>query len=713
VNGMAVLDNLFHPIAFDPIMDSAGKTYQIEIDSPDANDQNALAVWCYEIQPPLQLTQPVAVETSIPATLPYWLQQGFFDAPLSTRLSDPQGEHLFMITGRVTDLLSLQIFLRRLDRMLEVAKTTGQVVIRGEVNEEIRDYCTQHQLLIIISAGLEALAGSPVIIGAGLEALAGRSGNVWLCDLRAIPQPDAIQRANEVFTDRPSTAVVVPLQVQTNGTISAAYALLDQYGTLHHLPVGAPANHPHHGYRRVIDAASSTLVVIKKQCLEHLDNEALGKYHTPLYQLTDLIWQLKTHQWDTVYESSLYYQVDQPLVSLDTSQYEEDRQLFLTRWQAQLVAQTRLLVSHYALLNPRQLPSVLIIDATLPAYDEDSGSLRLFTLMKMLVTLGYQVTFFPDNLDSNFKYCHALEALGVEVFHAPYNITEALSYRNFTFAIVSRVTVGHRYLPFLRLISPSTKIFYDTVDIHYIRELRQAEIENNPQLAQKAQETRRKELSNCLLADCTITVTEEDAHHLQQELPQLNYAVIPNVHLLQPLPEKTFEERDGLVFIGNYNHQPNEDAIYFFVENVLPKIHAQLPDVCLYVIGSNMKEPMKTLANERVKMVGWVDKVAPEFAQRRVFVSYLRYGAGMKGKLGQALSLGLPVVTTTIGAEGMGLIAGETALIADDPEKFAEEVCRLYTDKVLWERLSQQGRDYIEQHFGETAVRERLRDLLK
>ena len=87
-------------------------------------------------------------------------------------------------------------------------------------------------------------------------------------------------------------------------------------------------------------------------------------------------------------------------------------------------------------------------------------------------------------------------------------------------------------------------------------------------------------------------------------------------------------------------------------------------------------------------------------------------GAGMKGKLGQALSLGLPVVTTGIGAEGMGLKEGETALIADEPEEFAEAVCRLYTESALWKKLSLQGRDYIEAHYGETAVREKLRDLL-
>jgi glycosyltransferase involved in cell wall biosynthesis len=353
-----------------------------------------------------------------------------------------------------------------------------------------------------------------------------------------------------------------------------------------------------------------------------------------------------------------------------------------------------------------------VIDATLPMYDEDSGSLRLYTLLKIWTSLGYRITFFPDNLDSQFKYRHALEALGIEVFHSGYGFADAMAYRQFDFAFICRVDIGQRYIPYMRLLSPQTVIFYDTVDIHYIREQRQAEIENNAALAAHAVTTKRKELANCLLADRVITVTEDDGEHLQQELPNLAFSVIPNIHQQQPLAETSFDDRDGLVFIGNYNHLPNEDAVYYLIEKVLPKIHAHLPDVCLYLIGSNMKENMKALASKHVKIIGWVDQVEPEFAKRRVFVSYLRYGAGMKGKIGQALSVGLPVVTTKIGAEGMGLVESETALIADEPHQFAQAVSRLYTDSQLWQKLSLQGKDYIEQRYGESAVRDKLKQLL-
>jgi GT2 family glycosyltransferase/glycosyltransferase involved in cell wall biosynthesis len=361
-------------------------------------------------------------------------------------------------------------------------------------------------------------------------------------------------------------------------------------------------------------------------------------------------------------------------------------------------------------INKSTPPAILIIDATLPTYDQDSGSLRLITLIKMLLTMGCQLSFFSYERRTKLKYQFVLEALGVEVLKG--KLQQLLVSRQFNCAWICRVHTAHYYIPIIRLMNPDAKIFFDTVDIHYIRELRQAEIEDNPAMADKALKTKRKELSSCLLADRVITVTAEDGQHLQKELPQLSFSVIPNIHQQHSASNSPFEQREGLVFIGHYRHKPNQDAMSYFVTNILPKIHAHLPDVKLYIVGSYMITKVSALASEHVKVIGWVDKVEPEFAKYRVFVSPLRYGAGMKGKLGQALSLGLPIVTTTVGAEGMGLTDGETALIVDDEESFAKAVCRLYTDSILWKKLAHQGKAYIEEHFGAAAVYDKLCQLL-
>ena len=120
----------------------------------------------------------------------------------------------------------------------------------------------------------------------------------------------------------------------------------------------------------------------------------------------------------------------------------------------------------------------------------------------------------------------------------------------------------------------------------------------------------------------------------------------------------------------------------------------------------------RTDCHSTISGTGWVPETAPHFRRARVFVSPLRYGSGMKGKIGEALSLGVPVVTTTIGAEGMDLVHGETALIRDDPESFAADVARLFADDDLWVELVRNGRCHIGDNFGPDAVKRRLEKIL-
>src|SRR5207253_325568 len=134
----------------------------------------------------------------------------------------------------------------------------------------------------------------------------------------------------------------------------------------------------------------------------------------------------------------------------------------------------------------------------------------------------------------------------------------------------------------------------------------------------------------------------------------------------------------GLLFIGNFNHSPNSDAVEFFIESVLPLIRRSLPDVKFDVVGSNAPPHFQQYASDMVSFHGYVPDIAPLFGSRRVFVAPLRFGAGVKGKIGDALSYGLPVVTTDVGAEGMGFENGKHILIANDAASFAEMVIRVY-----------------------------------
>jgi glycosyltransferase involved in cell wall biosynthesis len=174
---------------------------------------------------------------------------------------------------------------------------------------------------------------------------------------------------------------------------------------------------------------------------------------------------------------------------------------------------------------------------------------------------------------------------------------------------------------------------------------------------------------------------------------------------------KSFNERKDIMFIGSFLHQPNEDAVLYFVKEVFPLIKKKIPDVKFFVVGSDPLDSILKLDSETIKVTGYVKDVLPYFENCRVFVAPLRYGAGMKGKIGQSMAYGLPVVTTTIGAEGIGLKNDVNALIADEPEEFADSVIRLYTDEELWEGISMNAIEHIERNYSKEAIGRKISEV--
>jgi glycosyltransferase involved in cell wall biosynthesis len=215
------------------------------------------------------------------------------------------------------------------------------------------------------------------------------------------------------------------------------------------------------------------------------------------------------------------------------------------------------------------------------------------------------------------------------------------------------------------------------------------------------------------VADTVIAISPKEAEHIVLRSANVrDLMIIPNLHCLGTETAGS-EKRAGLLFIGHYLHTPNEDAVCHFVRDVYPLIERHIPGIEFTMLGSSITDKVRALRTKTIHAVGYVTDPEPYFAKARVFVAPLRYGAGMKGKIGQALSFGLPIVTTSIGAEGMNLVNECHVLVADDPEAFAAAVVRLYTDKVLWERISAAGRDHVLNNFSELAAKSAIASLLK
>jgi O-antigen biosynthesis protein len=336
--------------------------------------------------------------------------------------------------------------------------------------------------------------------------------------------------------------------------------------------------------------------------------------------------------------------------------------------------------------------TILMIDNYVPEFDKDAGSDRMFNLIKQFQAIGFDVIFVPDNYHRSEPYTGILQRMGVEVVYGTENTSnkfDAVRERLplVDLAWVSRPDVGTRWVPILRERA-DLPVIYDTVDLHYVRAKRELEMRGTakPLEWDKWRAERDVELSLIRNADVTIAIAESERDTLADEGVTSTF-IIPTMHRIVER-KHSFRDTDGILFIGGYRHPPNPDAALWLCNEIMPLIWAELPDLKLTLLGSNPPKSVLDLRSDRVSVPGYLPDVTGYFERARVFVAPLRYGAGIKAKIGHAFGFGLPTVTTTVGSEGFGLIDGEDALIADDAASFASAVVRIYQSESLWNRLS-------------------------
>jgi glycosyltransferase involved in cell wall biosynthesis len=347
--------------------------------------------------------------------------------------------------------------------------------------------------------------------------------------------------------------------------------------------------------------------------------------------------------------------------------------------------------------------------------DKESGSLRMVNLFAILQELGFKVTFAASNLEAPEPYVSDLQQRGVEVLYRPYvrSVEKHLKAcgDGYDLVMLSRADTAARLMGAARRHCPNARIVFDTVDLHFLREMRLAQLTGDTTTRSVAERRKREELDLIAQADTTLVVSAVERDLLAQEAPRADVRVVSNIHRIFG-SRRGFSERRDIFFIGAFAHPPNTDAVLWFCREIFPRILAREPDIRFSVIGADPPAQVQALASDAVHILGYVPDVSGFFDGCRLSVAPLRYGAGVKGKVNQSLAHGLPVVATSQASEGMFLRDGESVLVADEPQGFADAVLRLYRDQVLWERLSAAGLDVMENHFSFAAARRALSELV-
>jgi len=270
--------------------------------------------------------------------------------------------------------------------------------------------------------------------------------------------------------------------------------------------------------------------------------------------------------------------------------------------------------------------------------------------------------------------------------------------------------IGEKYLEVVKRHRPSVPFILDTVDVHFVRERCMAETVGNRTLAAQAEETRRREVAVYSRSDFVWTVSDLDRTALLGEgIPSEKIKIVPNIHqVAKTCPPLEDRARNTLLFVGGFSHEPNVDAMLFFLQQVLPLIREMKPNVHLNIVGANPPDSIRRLAGQKVSITGFVSDLRPYLDSAAVSIAPLRFGAGMKGKVGEALAAGLPLVTTSIGAQGMPLVSGRDCMIFDQPQEFASAVVQVLSNADLWRTLSENGRKFMQENFAFEAVHNKL-----
>ena len=420
-------------------------------------------------------------------------------------------------------------------------------------------------------------------------------------------KPGWLSALLDTFKEQPRAGIVGSKLVYPDGRLQEAGGIIWQDASGWNYGKFDDAEKPEYNYLREVDYCSAAALMIPKSLFASMGGFD-SRYAPAYYEDTDLCFKVRKAGYKVLYQplsEVIHYEgaTGGTDLATGTKKHQDiNRSTFAEIWANELMA--RPVNGDVAFLRqpPPDRKNILVIDHHLPMPDRDSGSLRMFHILKLLRHLGHRVTFIPDNLANIPPYTDELQKRGIEVVYHPY-VKKVRDYliahgSSFDAVVLSRCDFARKHMADVRLHAPQSRVIFDTVDLHYLREDSEARLTRDPEMRRKARERQQLEHELIEQADETWVVSPVEQQLLQQKWPGKSVQLVSNI-VDVPGSKTPFALRRDFLFIGGFQHPPNIDAVLFFVQKIYPLVSEHLRDAKFYIIGDKAPPEIVALATEQ------------------------------------------------------------------------------------------------------------------
>lgn len=505
--------------------------------------------------------------------------------------------------------------------------------------------------------------------------------------------------------------------IYPDGRLQEAGGIVWQDGSAWNYGHGQNPSMPEYSYVKEADYISGAAIMIRRSLWEELGGFD-ERFAPAYYEDTDLAFQVRKAGFKVIFQpKSVVIHFEGITNGTDTKTGEKAYQevnagRFREKWKEILEQEHSPNGQNVFRARERGTGKkmILVVDHYVPMFDKDAGSRYMLDYMKLFLKQGYTVKFLGDNFFPHQPYTDALQQMGIEVIYGDWYARHWKEWlketgKDLDYVLLSRPHISIKYIDAVREYS-SAKILYMGHDLHFWREEMRYEKTGDPAAQREAKKWRETELRLMKQADVSIYPSDLETEKIRSIDPAITIRRWPlNIYADVPDTDYDISARKDLFFIGGFTHQPNLDGALWAVKDIMPAVWEKRPEIRLHIVGSNTPEEILQLAGERILVHGQMsnEELDRLLKHSRMELVSLRYGGGVKGKVIEAMKSGLPVVTTSVGTQGLAgtedfLLMGETA------EELAEQIIRHYDDEKLLREISRKETAYVRENFSEAQA---------